>query len=258
MDFDFQSYNNRQFTAISDACIEEASAATKPGNKFIFQNGKWHPLPYEGYAIITMVDDNEQNKPLSNRIHLLQIALAEKLQMPDTFYFLPKESFHQTVANTLSAEKFQIHIAKPGLEANYPQIVQQIFDSIPRNTVHNVLPMKMLGLSIFGTAIGMLGMFEDEAAYQNILHFRKYFYTHPALEPLHIKMTRPFIGHITIGYIEQNIDKKAQSVLATSVQELNHALQKENNIFYLSQTSLRHYKHLAAFEKAHHYPTFNF
>jgi len=169
---------------------------------------------------------------------------------------LPPDSFHQTIANTLSADRFKQHILYAGLEAAYPGLVEQAFDQIASSGGAEPLPMKMVGLSIFGTAIGMLGIFEDEEAYERVTSFRAGFYANQELAALDVRMTRPFIGHITLAYIEHSLNKNQKDQLAIVVGEINEALHSEKLLFNIANAGLRRYHHLAEFIKRDDYPDF--
>jgi hypothetical protein len=118
--------------------------------------------------------------------------------------------------------------------------------------------MKLIGLSIFNTAIGVLGVIESESEYQKIISFRSQFYSDPQLISIDVRMTRPFIGHITIAYIEQELDVLEKTKLATVVNVMNERLNHAAYYFQISSTELRRYHHLAEFKKEPYYPTFNF
>ena len=84
--------------------------------------------------------------------------------------------------------------------------------------------MRLIGLSIFGTALGLLGVFENEVDYCRILDFRSAFYSDPGLQALDIRMTRPFIGHITLAYIESDLHAWQREKLAAAVHNINRSL----------------------------------
>jgi 2'-5' RNA ligase len=214
-------------------------------------------LEYEGFAVVSMPNENEGNEALLVRLNEIQTELHYNLPPAYAFYMLPPESFHQTVANTLSADRFKEHILNAGLEESYPDIVARAFEQIEAD--ENILPirMKMAGLSIFGTAIGMLGIFENEDDYNRIIRFRSGFYANPALARLDVKMTRPFIGHITLAYIEHSLNKNQKEHLAEAINEINDVLHTEDNYFYISHTGLRRYHHLAEFIKQDNYPNYS-
>jgi hypothetical protein len=73
-------------------------------------------------------------------------------------------------------------------------------------------------------------------------------------------MTRPFIGHITLGYIEQKLNKNQKGHLATIINEINEGVRSniKKNYFLISNTGLRRYDHLAEFCNADNYPVYQF
>jgi hypothetical protein len=120
------------------------------------------------------------------------------------------------------------------------------------------LAMKMIGLSIFGTALGVLGVFDNVADYQRILHFRSGFYSDRGLAALDVRMTRPFIGHITLAYIETDLTGEQRQQLAAAVHALNGQLKEVEPIFSISSTGLRRYDNLSAFRRKDGFPRYHF
>ena len=68
-------------------------------------------------------------------------------------------------------------------------------------------------------------------------------------------MTRPFIGHITLAYVEHGLNKNQKDQLATVLNEINETMAEERNYFNISNTGLRRYHHLAEFKKQPNYPS---
>lgn len=253
-DIPFGEYNKRQFYEISAERNRERANNARPAGNFIKKGNTWVPQEYEGFAVVSMLNAHQDNKPLNARLIDIQKELQINLQPTYGFYQPPAESFHQTVANTLSADRFKLHILNAGLASVYPGMIEKAFESIEKPAHVTELKMKMIGLSVFGTAIGMLGIFENEADYNRITKFRSGFYGSPDLANLDVKMTRPFIGHITLTYIEHQLNKNQKDHLATVINEINESLIKENNYFNLTQTGLRRYHHLAEFLYQENYP----
>jgi hypothetical protein len=256
-DLSFGDYNKRQLFEISEERNKDRALKTVPAGNFCYCNNSWTPQSYEGFAIISMLSENEGNEPLIARLSEVQKELQYNLPPAYAFYQLPVESFHQTIANTLSADRFEQHILIAGLEEVYPKMVAEAFYQIP--FVEDAVPikMRMKGLSIFGTAIGMLGLFENEDDYDRIVRFRSGFYGNRQLAQLDVRMTRPFIGHITLAYIEHSLNKNQKEHLAVVINELNETLSSEENYFYISRTGLRRYHHLAEFIKQDNYPNYS-
>lgn len=257
-DLSFDDYNQRQVYEISAERNRERALEARPAGNFIYKNDSWQPLEYEGFAVVSMLDENPGNEPLTARLTAIQKELGLNLSPRTAFFQLPPQSFHQTVANTLSADRFKQHILYAGLEQTYPSIVAKAFNNIPSTEGEALIRMKMAGLSIFGTAIGILGIFEDEGDYNHIVNFRSAFYADEQLAKLDVKMTRPFIGHITLTYIEQNLNKNQKEHLAGVINEINESLAIEDNYFNIAVTGLSRYHHLANFMKKDNYPVHQF
>jgi len=256
-DMPYDEYNRRQWYEVSATKTREQALKVKPAGNFTYNDCSWSPNEYEGFAVISMLDENPGNEGLTARLTQLQKELQVNLPPKYAFYYLPPESYHQTVANTLSADRYKKQVLDAGLEGVYPAMVNNAFDQIlPASQDVEPIRMKMIGLSIFGTAIGMLGVFESEDDYIRITNFRDGFYSDKQLSQLDVKMTRPFIGHVTLAYIEHTPNKNQKDHLATVVNEMNEALAQENNYFNISTTGLRRYHHLAGFIKQDNYPTY--
>ena len=216
----------------------------------------WSPQPYPGFAVVSMVDENPGNTPLPDALKAIQVELLEQCPWEGCLYPLPASSFHQTVANTLSEERFLQYIVRPGLEPVYPDLIATVFEKMPVRPA-STLPMRLIGLSIFGTALGILGVFDNEADYCRILDFRSAFYGDPGLQALDIRMTRPFIGHITLAYIEADLNTRQREELAAAVHRINRSLGRSLPAFNLSLAGLRRYHHLSAFLREVDYPQYH-
>ena len=118
--------------------------------------------------------------------------------------------------------------------------------------------MRLVGLSVFGTAIGVLGTFENDADYSRIVDFRSSFYEDQQLTSVDVKMTRPFIGHITLAYAEKKLNKNQREHLANTINEINTQVFSKRRYFLIPNTGLRRYEHLAEFKNAPEYPVYQF
>lgn len=253
-DLSFRDYTHRQFEELGPTRVMQRAMDAKPSGNFRFNGKKWSPESYPGYAIISMVDGNKGNELLPFQLSALQDELRNRLRPSGAYYMLPVASFHQTVANTLSADRFKRHIADKGLEPAYPGMVAKAFASMPGKPPRRPIRMHLAGLSIFGTSLGLLGVFEREDDYDRLIRFRSHFYNDAGLSDIDIRRTRPFIGHITLAYIEQDLDKGQREYLASVVTGMNKLIPQKNYFFLLSNTGLKRYDHLAEFKKEPGYP----
>lgn len=256
MDLSYKDYMTRQFRELEEDRLQERALALRPSGNYKRNGVGWVPQSYSGFAIISMVDENPGNTGLSDLLKAVQSDLIEQCPWEDALYLLPPTSFHQTIANNLSEDRFMQHVVKPGLEPVYPELVASVFTKLP-SLPNRVLPMRLIGVGIFGTALGALGVFDNEAAYGRVLDFRAGFYADPQLGALDVRMTRPFIGHITLAYIETDLDTPQRAALASAVYDINKQFENALPAFNLSLTGLRRYHHLSAFHREEDYPRYH-
>jgi hypothetical protein len=256
-DLSLEDYTTRQLRELEPDRLQERAMGARPSGNYLFESGSWAPQPYPGFAVISMVEENPGNTALPDALQAIQAGLLDLCPWEGALYPLPAASFHQTVANTLSEERFLRFIVRPGLERVYPDLIATVFEKMPVQPAR-VLPMRLIGLSIFGTALGVLGVFDNEADYCRILDFRSAFYSDLRLQTLDIRMTRPFIGHITLAYIEADLTTWQRSALAAAVHNINRSLGDALPAFNLSLTGLRRYPHLSAFLREEDYPQYHF
>jgi hypothetical protein len=257
-DLSFDEYTRRQYRELTPDKLLERAMAVRPSGNYRYDGNGWAPLPYPGFAVVSMVKENPGNESVVTVLRAIAAGLTERCPWERSIYLLPADSYHQTVANTLSEKRFLDRVVGPGLEGEYPGMVEKAFSRIEPTAEATPLAMKMIGLSIFGTALGVLGVFENVADYQRILHFRSGFYSDRGLAALDVRMTRPFIGHITLAYIEADLTGEQRQQLAASVHALNGQLKEVEPVFHISSTGLRRYEDLSAFRWKEGFPRYHF
>jgi len=258
-DYSYDKYLERQSFEITPDCILEKLASIKKANNFEWIENDWKPNSYEGFGVITMVRDHPKNELLITKLEEIQKEFDLKLATKDRnlfskYFQLPATSYHQTLANLLSNERFQKNIIDRDLLKNFPNIIKEAFERCDEEEYFQPIAMKMIGLSVFGTCVAMLGTFVHEGDYQRITDIRNSIYKQDNLADLDIKMTRPFIGHITLTYFEAEFIDSEKANLGTVINEINQKLSEEENIFYINSTSLRRFHHLAEFLTVENYP----
>lgn len=250
-------HHERQYFEISKEGLQKRLPYLKKAQKFEFKNSKWHPLSYPGFAIVSMVNSNPDNDGLSKELSSIQLRLAKAAEIPAKMYLLPSASFHQTMANTLSAERFEKHIVKPGLVKAFPGMVEQAMQEIPVSLETTPIAMEIIGLSIFSGAIGLLGDF-SASDFQRINAFRDSIYSSSVLQEVGIRRTRPFIGHITLAYLEDELTSVEKDRLWKVCYMINQQLSEKKLTFQISNTELRRYDHLAEFRREALFPSYSF
>ena len=277
-DLSLEDYTARQLRELEPDKLLERAMTARPSGNYRYDGGpSWTPQPYPGFAVVSMVDENPGNTELPDALQTIQAELLRQCPWEGALYLLPPSSFHQTIANTLSGTRFLEHIYNPGLEPEFPGWVGEAFNGMAGNasgvdedangiagTINGTigapgdLVMNLIGLSIFGTALGVLGVFEQESAYQKVMRFREGLYGDEVMGGLDIKCTRPFIGHVSLAYVEQDLNPTHKLALAETVYQINQDHFSVPLPFYMNQTGLRRYEHLSEFKTRPAYPRYYF
>lgn len=254
----FAAYQERQHHEISPGGLRARAALAAPGGRARFERGAWTPLPYPGHAVVAMADAAPANARLAGELRAIQRELGAALGDPAALYPLPAASFHQTIANTLSDARHRRLVVERGLAAGYPASVAGVFAGIPPQFACQPLALRLIGLGIFRTALGVLGVFDAEEDFERVLRFREHFYRHPRIAQLGIRRTRPFIGHVTLAYLEKPLADGERTRLAEAAAAINRSLDGRAMRFELRQAELRAYDHLAEFKPLPGLPAFPF
>jgi len=253
----YTTYQQRQRDHVHEDNLPYLMRQIRVGDKFIYSSNGWSKTPYPGFAIVSMVNDQPGNKQVYQKMCAYRDQLEDLLPGDGICYLLPQESYHQTVANTLSAGRYHKYLVEQGLVSKYPDIVRQAFDSIKISQIANPIQMRLIGFSVFGSSMGLLGIFDSERDYEVIQQFRDEIYHHDMLNRLDVRRTRPFIGHITYAYFGPSImDYKSE--LTTSLIQLNREIEKEHLVVQFAHTQLRGYDDLSHFSLKASYPTYRF
>lgn len=257
LELSFDAYQQRQWHEVSTQGLVSRVQKLAPAGKFRREGNTWVPTPYQGHAVLAVLNSTQDNNEAVSILSDTQEALLAGFTSEGMFFPLPVASFHQTIANTLSDENYHRLVVQAGLADTYPARVAKVLSDIKSGS-GEVPVMRMVGISIFGTALGVLGVFHEKSAFDRVLALRDGFYTHPDIAALGIRRTRPFIGHITLGYIESILDEAERVRLVEVVSKLNHKLAEQNVLFSMPVAELRAYDHLAEFRPLPHLPNHRF
>ncbi len=254
-ELEYQAYQKRQYAEVSSEALHFRAAKLSKGGRARWDGTGWSPLPYPGYAMQAMLESSPNNAALLPELVYLQYEIISILDRPGTLYPLPAASFHQTVANTFSADRLQRHLIDKDKFEAFPEMVKNAISSFPATSEDQPVKMRLIGASLFRTAIGVLGVFENSKHFERIIAFRDQFYRQPELSALGLRRTRPFIGHVTLAYLEADLEESEQTLLAEGIAKLNTRLGKRSLVMEMPQAELRRYDTLSAFISEPHYPT---
>ena len=155
----------------------------------------------------------------------------------------------------LSKHLQQQLIEKNVLE-NFPGIIDTACKDLSEINAAPIM-MRLQGITVFSNAIGVLGIFDKASDYKRITDFRASFYGNKVLEQVGVKMTRPFIGHITLAYIESDMSTQEKIILSESIIQLNKRIEMEHLLFAVEGTSLTYFMHLNHFCKKSNFANIN-
>ncbi len=245
----FDAYQERQLHEITPAGLAARAAKLRASGRFQWNGRGWTPTPYNGHAVLATMDAAAENADAIRVLAAARDDLIAGLGRPHALYPLPAESFHQTIANTLSAEKYERLVVERGLEAAYPARVADVLGELDRSDgpAVDAPALRLVGLALFGGAVGALGVFYTEAAFERVLGFRDHFYGHADIVALGIRRTRPFIGHVTLAYLESEPGDSERARLVAVIGEINRGLARRELLFAMPRAELRAYDHLAEF-----------
>jgi hypothetical protein len=253
-DLSAEAHDDRQRHEITPGQILHRSQELRSGGKFERDtHGTWTPAAYPGFAIQAMMETLPDNAETTRRLSTLRDLLCAPF--PEWLAPLPTVSFHQTIANLFSAERLTRQVTSQGLLAAFPNLVAGFLKDHPIPQTDASVCMHLIGLSLFRTAIGVLGVFPDSTHYARILNLRTSTYDHPKAVKLGIVRTRPFIAHVSLAYVGIDPEPAMRSALARHVIELNREHFSKPVPFQLRRVDLCRYDDLTHFAFPAGYPS---
>lgn len=250
----YETYELRQRHEVTLDQLVARSHELKPGTRFSkTESGQWKPTPYPGFAMQAMMLEKGPNANTYQKLTEIRDQLVcgyESILAP-----LPSESFHQTIANTFSSQRLDDNITSKGLLLAFPNLVAGAVKDLFPPEDEDAICMQLIGLSMFRTAIGVLGVFENKRHFERILDFRNGFYGHRKLVELGVERTRPFIGHVTLAYVESEVSEQQGEALANHVFSLNKSKFQTPLPFLIRKVQFCDYDNLAGYHYRCDYPS---
>lgn len=240
-------HDARQRQQCSQAVLELNAGKLRPGQTARWDHPQWSPLPYPGFAFQAMASADARNDQCIDQLEQLRDELVALADAPGRFYPLPSASFHQTVINTFSGDRLEQHLAQRGLLQAFPSRLHAALSGHGDRAESDTVQMSLIGLSLFRTAIGALGIFHNADHYARVMRVRAQAYDHPALKDLGLQRTRPFIGHVTLMYLEAVPSQRERCWLIDALSACNQRLSSEPLPYYMPLASLCEYQDLSAF-----------
>ncbi len=194
-----QPYQEYQYSLVASVGEPLSTLTSHPVGRYRFHEKEkiWKPLSCHGITILA------EPYAIGGNVVFALKTLQEKIQvLTHDFAPVPPETFHLTVADLIWGDKYAALIQSQGCEMQNTQIFQRV------NAIFQGLEIRSLtqhativGVGGFPGAVVAFVNFE-EAVYNRIMTLRDKIYTDLILAQYGVFRERPFLGHITLGYIE--------------------------------------------------------
>ena len=254
----FSEYHHHQRYLVSNDGLTEHCSHIKAAQKFTWNNNMWFPESYQGYALVSMLDAYRYHTDCLFEIIKIQDSLNSSMNTHGIYCMLPHDSFHQTIANTFSNKRYEKYIIDQGLEMQFPSMIADAVTTVHLPLLSKPIELKIIGIGILHNVIALIADIPHEKDYDAILHFRDHIYTYLPLYHSGLRRTRPFIGHISLAYIEKDLDEIECEKIIMSCVALNKEIALKNIVVNIYYTELRRYDNLSAFYRGHNFQRYWF
>lgn len=252
-ELDYDAYQERQYNEVTRHQLETRADQLGVGGRAQWDGAKWTPVPYPGFAMQAMLSQSSNHNALSLELQAAQYQLVSAVKRKGLLYPLPPSSFHQTVASTFSGQRLVESLGSDDLGQDFPQRIEQALQTWTAR--EGTAPrMQLFGVGLFRAAIGVLGVFERPSDFGRVRAFRDFFYGHDELARLGLVRTRPFIGHLTLAYVEGPLTRSEKAALLDAIDRINGELRKRPLAFEMPEARLHRYRDLSAFVTEASYP----
>ena len=221
--------------------------------------GEWLPLPHAGYTLITptFADDTENFNTYTKLDDIRQL-IARALD-PDQYVPAPLAAFHQTVARLVSGpecEHQNPEMERARFEEHFIKQMREVFAFLPQ---FGPIQMEIKGISVLpGGFIAALLTTVDEGEYQRLMSFRAQVYQNQELRKFGVEPQRPFVGHVTLGYLQVPLKPVTQKDLYEMMLMINRLTFVTPVSFKISRVDLRKFNNYLWFFRESDWPVYRF
>jgi 2'-5' RNA ligase len=241
-DFNLEEYKVEVQRKISEK-VEGLTQVASHKYKILCENyssAVIEPEPYPGYTVIAKpfpIDQANQQE-----LERVQKSLFKSVS---GFVPSPPDSFHLTVAELLSGQTFTALMKQPEWDAAFAGRVNDLLDRRAVQDSDMTIRGIIAGIGAFPGVVVAIVDFDSEIEYGRIIELRNTIYGDRALMSSSVKRSYPFLGHITLGYLESAPVRGLDEVL--SVIRLKEPFGWEFNI---NGVGLHHFSNLSTYSKA--------
>lgn len=256
LDKTYDEYQQQIQTKLSELTIRETIDQLQPLELFIWdRQGEWKPRRHAGYTLITpnFPDDAVNIKAY---VHLgdTQQRFFGKLESGQ-YVLAPVSAFHLTVARLVSGPEYEKRIM--GRQDQF--FIETLAKEFRQFPSFKSIEMMIRGVSVLpGGFIAALLEAAQEDDYQRLLSFRNQLYGNGTLKSFGVEPKRPFIGHVTLAYIQARLNQENRNNLLETIQTINQRYFATPVPFEITQAEVRKFDHYLKFDREPSWPVVQF
>jgi len=255
MELNYSDYMKYIDTLLQEETIRKIVREVNTFGKFTkSDDGGWQPAHYAGYTCITTPLDVEGE----NKSHRLIYEVQEKLLKNLTLAKIvpaPANTLHMTVARLISGNIFDDNIMNV-YEQEFLNVVGQLLSHI---SIDGPLQFEIKGIVVseHGVIMALVTPVSEED-YLNLQAFRNEIYNDKVLMNLGVERKRSFKGHITLGYIEEELTAREKDSLADLIIDINNEYFFEPVAYQIIRAEIRRFHNFLRFYREDSWPAYDF
>lgn len=256
MELTYMDYMKYIEDVFKEETIREMVKNIRPSGSFVMMCGnRWEAVNYAGYTLITPSGGEDTgNENAYGKLLKIKKCLSGYIDFAKCVE-APGRALHMTVARLISGKTYEASWSE-----DFEGRLLNRFAELFSNCTVTVRPrFEIRGISIFPNGI-VAAMVSPVLAgdYQNLQKFRDVIYNDGPLAELGVERKRKFIGHVTLFYIEKELDAAGQLHLAEGVLSINDQFFGEPVPFVIRRAEVRRFENFLHFGRQEDWPGFDF
>lgn len=222
--------------------------------KFVLGEGNnWEPLEYQGYTFITPpLREDLNNIDSYQLIQTVKRELAKHINL-DKAVEAPNNALHVTIARLISGEKYLSYIKEKN-EKSFLEYFNKLFSKL---IISGQLNFEIKGVTVFpnGIIAAVISPIEIND-YTCLQSLRDYIYLDKRICMYGVERKRSFLGHITLFYIERDLEAIEKEIILSSITAINEKYFKNTVPFIIKRAEVRKFDNYLSFDREYDWPVF--
>jgi hypothetical protein len=257
MEMNYSEYAEFVNKLMQAEVIWQAVNDLKPLGKFVMTDTcGWEPFYYPGFTLITPTLEEDYCNADAYRI-LLEVKKKVLLKHinPAKGVEAPDQALHMTVARLISGKDFETNTTE--LYDNF--FLSHMKELLSKLAVSGQLRFEIKGISVFPQGvIAAVVSPVNEADYNCLQNFRDFVYSDRTLQELGVERRRMFHGHISLFYIEKELDHMEKQILQDEIDNINKLFFEKPLPFHIKRAEVRRFNNFLSFDHVENGPVFEF